>query len=77
MEVIRSDKVEYYRREKGGSGKGCANRRESVICRTLLSSTCGQISDERSRDMAGLNKHGNQAVVTHASGLVLTWDISH
>lgn len=37
----------------------------------------GQISDERSRDMAGLNKHGNQAVVTHVSGLVVTSDISH
>lgn len=77
MEVIRRDKVEYYRREKGGSGKGCANRRVSIICRTPLSSSCGKISDEWNRDMAGLNKHRNQAAVTHACGLVLTWDISH
>lgn len=54
-----------------------ANRRESVISDVPLSSLCGEISDERSRDMAGLNKHRNQPVVTHAIGLFLTRDISH
>lgn len=37
-----------------------------------LSSSCEQISDERSRDMAALNKQRDQAVVVYASGLVLT-----
>lgn len=70
MEVTHRDKGEYYRREKGGGWGGgvreCANRRESAISRTSLSPSCGQISVERSRDMAGLNKHGNQALVAHA-----------
>lgn len=37
----------------GGEGvRECANRRENVISRTRLSSSCGEISDERSRDTA-------------------------
>lgn len=78
--MIHRDKVEHYRWEKAGRGKGVkehASRRESAISRTLLSSSCGQISDERSADMVGLNKHRNQTVVTHAGGLVLTRDVSH
>lgn len=78
---MHRDKVEYYRREKrSGGGEGVeehASRRESAISRTLLFSSCEQISDEKSADMVGLNKHSNQPVVTHASGLVLTWDVSH
>lgn len=70
MEVIHRQN-EILQTGKGGEWE-CANRRESVISRTLLSPSCGQNSDERSRDMAGLNKHRNQAVVTHATGLVLT-----
>lgn len=62
---------------EGGGVRGLANRRESAISWTPLSSSCEQISDERSWDMAGLHKHKNHAVVTHANGLVLTWDISH
>lgn len=75
MEGTHTDKVEYHRREKGGSGKGSresANRRESIISQAALSSSCGQISNERSRDMVGLNKHRSQAAVIHASGLILT-----
>lgn len=77
MEVICRDKVEYCRQEVGKGAREGVNRRESVISRTSLSSSCGQIGDERSRDMTGLKKHGNLAVVTHASGLVMTWGISH
>ena len=59
------------KRGEGGVSE-CANRWESAISQTPLSSLCGQISEERSRDMAALNKQRSQALVTHASGLVLT-----
>lgn len=55
------------------SGRGGAHRRESAISWTSLSSSCGQSSDERSRDMAGLNKHR----ATHAFDPGLTRGISH
>lgn len=62
--------------QTGNDGEGglreCANRRESVISRTLLSCLCGQVGDERSKDMADLNKHRNHTLVTHAYDLILT-----
>lgn len=52
---------------------GGANRRESAISWTWLSPSCGQSSDERSGDTAGLNKHA----AAHVFDPGLTWGISH
>lgn len=68
MEGTHTDKVEYYRRVKGGSGKGCrecANRREGIISWAVLSSACGQISDELSRGMVCLNKQSHMPLALH------------